>query len=104
MADYLMGLPHVVKMLNKSSKRGDSKASRTNDSEPKKEEEDQYGAGISSKVIKKCIEAMSKNIDHMIRQNDVYYHGLMTKRVIEQIRHDELSRVTESLKEIDLDP
>ena len=85
MADYLMGLPHVVKMLNKGTRGGGSvsRASKTDDSEPKKGEEDQYAAGISSKVIKKCIDAMSKNIDHMIRQNEVYYHGLMTKRVTE---------------------
>lgn len=79
MTDYLMGLEHVVKMMQNEQQDNHKHGG---DDEPKKGE-GLYENGISSQVLKKCIDAMSKNIDHMARKNEVYYHGLMARRVTE---------------------
>lgn len=83
---------------------GRVKISENEEDAKAKDPEAAWKNGISSEVIKRCIEAMSRNIDNMNRKSAQFYHKLMTKRVIEEIREEELKKVIEVLRNIDQAP
>lgn len=53
------------------------------------------------KLHKKAFESMIMKIDFMERKNKTYYQELLTKMVQQNIRDDELLKLTDALKEID---
>ena len=74
----------------------------SNDTSPrsksKKDPDEAWKHGISSDIIKRCIEAMSRNIDDMNRKSVQFYQKIMMKRVTEEIREEELNKIIEVLR------
>ena len=52
-------------------------------------------------MLKKCIEAITRNIDLMERENKEYYQGLMTKIATQEIRDYELDKIIDLIKDVD---
>ena len=67
-------------------------------------EKDLLADGVSSNILRLCIEAMSRNANHMGEESAKFQKRLMQKRVTEQIRHDELKKTIEILREVDQEP
>ena len=60
------------------------------------------GAGsIDSKVLKKCLHALTANIDRQKRQNPKFYNEMFTKLVTQDIRQAEISKIIDLLKELE---
>ena len=60
MSDYMYGIENALKNLAK--KRGEKIPDKP------------FENGVSSQVVKLCIEAMSRNIDNMSAENKIFYH------------------------------
>ena len=55
----------------------------------------------NSVLLKKCIDAITKNIDRIDRESKLYYKEMITQMVTQDIRDIELKKTIEVLKELE---
>ena len=55
----------------------------------------------NSVLLKKCIDAITKNIDRIDRESKLYYKEMITQMVTQDLRDIELKKTIEVLKELE---
>lgn len=54
-----------------------------------------------NKVLRKDIETLARHVDHIHATDSKIYRNMMHKLVLNELRQDELNKVTDLLKEIE---
>ena len=96
--DYSLGLRKAVEALNAS--RPD-KSNEDGDSSDKDADADPLAKGVSSSVIKQCLETLTRNIDRMTNQEKEDQKDYMVSLVQNDIRNAELDKMFDLVKEVD---
>lgn len=71
------------------------------DDESQKDEEDAVSKPVGTKVIKSCLENLTRNIDRLIREDQEYEQDYMVKLVQDDLRQQEIKKMMDLLKEVD---
>ena len=96
--DFIFGIKEGLKKIGNASYN----VSKTNikledsDNEPKKSDEP-----VSSKILKKALEMITRNIDRLGRENTNFYNNMMVKMVKQDIRDEEILKIINLMKDID---
>ena len=56
---------------------------------------------VGTKVIRSCLENLTRNIDRLIREDQEYEADYMVKLVQDDLRQQEIKKMMDLLKEVD---
>ena len=95
--DFSLGLKNVITTLS----HDEHSHGKDDDSEQQKEEDDPLQKAVGTKVIRHCLESLTRNIDRLIREEKEFEKDYWVKLVQDDMRQQEIKKMMDLLKEVD---